>query len=168
MTEDRQRRELKLASRAVHAGERPEPRDFIPVTTPIYPSSSFVYRDFERMDEALGGGEGVYVYTRYGNPTLEAMEIGVAALEEQDAALAFGSGMAALNTAILNIVQSGDRVLASRDLYGATTTLLSNIFGTLGVNLCYHRLLTHRGFVCPKWLEHTLAVRAVCSFQHTR
>jgi stearoyl-CoA desaturase (delta-9 desaturase) len=41
------------------------------------------------------------------------------------------------------------------------------VFGTLGINLCYHRLLTHRGFVCPKWLEHALAVLAVCAFQDT-
>lgn len=41
------------------------------------------------------------------------------------------------------------------------------VFGTLGINLGYHRLLTHRGFVCPKWLEHSLAVLAVCSFQDT-
>ena len=41
------------------------------------------------------------------------------------------------------------------------------VFGTLGINLCYHRLLTHRGLVCPKWLEHTLAIFAVCSFQDT-
>ena len=41
------------------------------------------------------------------------------------------------------------------------------VFGTLGINLCYHRLLTHRGLVCPKWLEHTLAILGVCSFQDT-
>ena len=41
------------------------------------------------------------------------------------------------------------------------------VFGTLGVNLCYHRLLTHRGLVCPKWLEHTLAILGVCCFQDT-
>lgn len=41
------------------------------------------------------------------------------------------------------------------------------VFGTLGINLCYHRLLTHRGFTCPKWLEHTLVVLAVCAFQDT-
>jgi cystathionine beta-lyase/cystathionine gamma-synthase len=133
MTIDRQRRDLKRPSRAVHAGERPEPRDFIPVTTPIYPTSSFVYRDLDRMDEALGGAEGVYAYTRYGNPTLEAMEISIAGLEEQEAALGFGSGMAAVNAAILTNVQSGDRILASRDIYGATTSLLSNVYMTLGV-----------------------------------
>src|SRR4051812_1365342 len=41
------------------------------------------------------------------------------------------------------------------------------IFGTLGINLCYHRLLTHRGLVCPKWLEHAFAILAVCSMQDT-
>lgn len=41
------------------------------------------------------------------------------------------------------------------------------VFGTLGINLCYHRLLTHRGLVCPKWLEHTFAILGVCSFQDT-
>jgi cystathionine beta-lyase/cystathionine gamma-synthase len=133
MTIERQRRDLKRDSRMIHAGERPEPRDFIPVTTPIYPSSAFVYRDLDRMDEALGGGDGVYAYTRYGNPTLEAMEIAIASMEEQESALGFGSGMAAVNAAILTNVQSGDRILASRDIYGATTTLLSNIYMTLGV-----------------------------------
>lgn len=41
------------------------------------------------------------------------------------------------------------------------------VFGTLGINLCYHRLLTHRGLVCPSWLEHTFAILGVCSFQDT-
>lgn len=41
------------------------------------------------------------------------------------------------------------------------------VFGTLGINICYHRLLTHRGFVCPKWLEHTFAILGVCCLQDT-
>src|ERR1700743_930258 len=41
------------------------------------------------------------------------------------------------------------------------------VFGTLGINLCYHRLLTHRGLVCPKWLEHGFAILGVCSMQDT-
>ncbi|MGO4714547.1 acyl-CoA desaturase [Bradyrhizobium sp. 2TAF24] len=41
------------------------------------------------------------------------------------------------------------------------------VFGTLGINLCYHRLLTHRGLVCPKWLEHSFAILGVCCFQDT-
>src|SRR6187397_126690 len=41
------------------------------------------------------------------------------------------------------------------------------VFGTLGINLCYHRLLTHRGLVCPKWLEHSFAILGVCCLQDT-
>ena len=41
------------------------------------------------------------------------------------------------------------------------------VFGTLGINLCYHRLLTHRSFACPRWLEHTLALLGVCCLQET-
>ncbi|HTW69575.1 MAG TPA: fatty acid desaturase [Acetobacteraceae bacterium] len=42
-----------------------------------------------------------------------------------------------------------------------------SVFGSLGINLCYHRLLTHRGLVCPKWLEHSLAILGVCCMQDT-
>jgi fatty-acid desaturase len=51
---------------------------------------------------------------------------------------------------------------------GVITALLGvYVFGTLGINLCYHRLLTHRSFACPKWLEHFLAILGVCSLQDT-
>ena len=52
---------------------------------------------------------------------------------------------------------------------GVACTLLGlYAFGTLGINLCYHRLLTHQGFVAPKWLEHSLAILGVCPLQDTR
>src|SRR5438132_13386761 len=51
---------------------------------------------------------------------------------------------------------------------GLTTALCGlYVFGTLGVNLCYHRLLTHRSFTCPKWLEHLLSILGVCCLQDT-
>jgi stearoyl-CoA desaturase (delta-9 desaturase) len=51
---------------------------------------------------------------------------------------------------------------------GVVTALLGVfVFGTLGINLCYHRLLTHRGLICPKWFEHSLAILGVCSVQDT-
>ena len=130
---DLRRLHLRFASRAVHAGERPTPRDVIPTVTPIYTASTFLYEDLDRMDAALGGAEGLFVYGRYGNPTTEALETAVAALEEQEAALAFGSGMAALHVALLSCVEAGDRIVASRDLYGQTITLLRLVFGALGV-----------------------------------
>ena len=138
---DNRKMHLKFGSRAVHAGERPPQRDFVPIATPIYAASSFVYDDLEQMDAALGGAEGVFVYSRYGNPTVEAMEAVVAALEEQEAALGVGSGMAAVNLALLACCRAGGRVVASRDLYGASVKLLDAIYRSLGVETTFVDIL---------------------------
>ncbi len=130
-----------FTTRAVHAGERPERPEFTPTVTPIYPSVSYLADDPETQDAVFGGEQPGYVYTRHGNPTTRALENAVAALEETEDAIAFGSGMAALLAAILNEVQAGDRVVASRDLYGATQALLGNVFGTLGVRTSYVDIL---------------------------
>jgi len=114
-----------IASRAVHGGERPERPQFTPVVTPIYLGSAYVYDDVEIMDAALGGAEGKYVYTRYGNPTTTAIETVIADLEGTTGAVAFSSGMAAVHAAIMTSVTTGDKILASRDLYGATYSMLA-------------------------------------------
>lgn len=132
---------LRFASRAVHAGERPAPRDFIPIATPIYPSSTFIYDDLEKLDAALGGAEGVFAYARYGNPTVQALETAVAALEEQEAAIAVGSGMAAVNLVILANVEAGDQIVASHDLYGQTITLLNAVYHQLNVQTTFVDIL---------------------------
>ena len=130
-----------FTTRAVHAGERPERPEFTPTVTPIYPSVSYLADDPETQDAVFGGEQQGYVYTRHGNPTTRALENAIAALEETEDAIAFGSGMAALLAAILNEVQTGDRVVASRDIYGATQALLGNVFGTLGVRTTYVDIL---------------------------
>jgi cystathionine gamma-synthase/methionine-gamma-lyase len=126
-----------FTTRAVHAGERPERPAFTPTVTPIYPSVSYLAADPESQDAIFGGEQSGYVYTRHGNPTTCALEVAVATLEGTEDALAFGSGMAALLAAVLNEVQAGDRVVAARDLYGATQAMLSNVFGTLGVKTTF-------------------------------
>jgi cystathionine gamma-synthase/methionine-gamma-lyase len=105
--------------------------------TPIYPTVSFLADDPKTQDAIFGGEQPGYVYTRHGNPTVRALEVALATLEETEDALAFGSGMAALLAAILNEVQAGDRVVAARDLYGATQALLGNVFATLGVKTTF-------------------------------
>jgi cystathionine beta-lyase/cystathionine gamma-synthase len=125
--------ERGFTTRAVHAGERPARPEFTPTVTPIYPSVTYLADDPDSQDAIFGGEQPGYVYTRHGNPTTRALEVAVAALEQTEDALAFGSGMAALLGAILGEVQSGDRVVAARDLYGATQALLRQVFGTLGV-----------------------------------
>ncbi len=126
-----------FASRAVHTGERPARPDFIPTTTPIYPSSSFSYPNIETLDAVFGNEAEGYVYTRHGNPTTRALELAIADLEGAEDALACGSGMAALHAAVLNEVRAGANVVAARDLYGASVAMFQNLFSTVGVKTTF-------------------------------
>ncbi len=125
-----------FATQAVHAGERAPKPDFTPVNTPIYQSASFVYDSLETMDAIFGGERSGYVYTRYGNPTVTALERAIATLEGGETAVAYASGMAAIHATLLALeVISGVAVVAAQDLYGATSTLLTTIFARQGVNV---------------------------------
>ena len=123
---------LDPATRAVHVGERPSRPEFTPVVTPIYPGAAYVYEDLEEMDAALGGAEGKYVYTRYGNPTSSALETVIADLEGTSSAVAFASGMAAVHAAITTSVAAGQAIVASRDLYGASYSMLAGFMREWG------------------------------------
>ncbi len=136
---DPQRRDETVtgfATRAVHAGEHGTRPPFTPTSTPIYASSSFTAPSPEDLDAVFSGERAGYVYSRYANPTTNSFEEAVAALEEADTAVAFGSGMAALHAALIALeVRAGDCVLAARDLYGATHTLLQSILTPLGLRV---------------------------------
>jgi cystathionine beta-lyase/cystathionine gamma-synthase len=127
---------LAFATQAVHAGERAPKPDFTPVNTPIYQTASFVYDTIETMDAIFAGERPGYVYTRYGNPTVAALECAVATLEGGEAAVAYASGMAAIHATLLALdVVSGAAVVAAQDVYGATSALLTTIFARQGVNV---------------------------------
>src|SRR5262245_8699504 len=115
---------------AVH-GRRGTPKG--PLTTPIVQSSTFTFESSEEMRRYLEGDDSLCLYTRYENPTLRALEDHLAALEGAEAGLVFASGMAAMTTAILTLVQAGDEVLASASLYGGTTRFVREILPSLGV-----------------------------------
>jgi cystathionine gamma-synthase/methionine-gamma-lyase len=118
---------------AVPAGERAGTMPATPTTTPIYASSTFL-SDAEGLDGILGGTEPGYVYARYANPTVVALETAITALEGGAATAAFGSGMAALHAALLLIEpQPGQVILAARDLYGASHTMLHTLFAPHGI-----------------------------------
>jgi cystathionine beta-lyase/cystathionine gamma-synthase len=132
----------KLATTAVHAGERLKHDDFSSTTTPIFSSTTFLYDSLERIDR-IAGGEPGYMYGRYHNPTNAALEQCLAELEGADHAVTFGSGMAAIHAALLAAgLQAGDLVLCSQDVYGATSGLLNNVFAPLGVRVTFAPLIT--------------------------
>ena len=105
----------RLATRAVHAGTRTPRPDFTPTVTPIHPSVTYLYDQMEDLDRVFAGTRQGYVYSRYGNPTVTALEEIVAVLEGGEAALAFASGMAAVHAALLAVgAKAGSTVIAAR------------------------------------------------------
>jgi cystathionine beta-lyase/cystathionine gamma-synthase len=130
-------RQRRRATEAVHAGERARRGAFTPVSTPIYHAATFLYDTAAELDGAFEAAPS-FVYARHGNPTVHALEQALATLEGGAVALACASGMAALHAALLACeVGPGDRVVASRDLYGATGGLLNTIFAPLGVEAVF-------------------------------
>src|SRR5713101_450388 len=125
---------LDITTQLVHTGERGAPPEGKPVSTPIYASATFTYESMTEIDQVFAGEKPGYVYTRYGNPTLAALQEVVRTIEGGATACVYASGMAALHAALLTCELSpGATVLASQDLYGATTSLLQTIFGSLGI-----------------------------------
>jgi methionine-gamma-lyase len=127
---------LRFETLAVHAGEAPC-RVTGALDTPIYQSTTFVSADSDEMAAVYGEEKFGYMYTRYGNPTLRALEEKVAALEGGEAALAFASGMAAISSAILAYVRGGDHVVSSRSLYGAAHHFLAEKLPRYGASTTF-------------------------------
>jgi cystathionine beta-lyase/cystathionine gamma-synthase len=127
---------LNLATRAVHAGIRLPHPDYTPTVTPIHPSVTYTYNRMEDLDGVFGGTRQGYVYSRYGNPTVAALEEAVATLEDGEAGLAFASGMAAIHTALLAAgARAGSTVVAAQDVYGATYALLDQLLRSQGATV---------------------------------
>lgn len=138
----------RFDTRLVHAGERPANRagwsNPTPTSAPIHCSVTFLHPTAQALDAAFATGGDQVVYTRWGNPTVQALEAQIADLEEGRGAVACGSGMAALYLALLaagtprGATEPRPRhILAARDLYGATATLLRDFFAAQRVTVSY-------------------------------
>jgi cystathionine gamma-synthase/methionine-gamma-lyase len=127
-------KELGAHSLVVHAGERRPVPAGMPVATPVYATTTFTYDSLSEMDAVFSDEREGYVYTRHGNPTVAALEEAVRLLEGGRGACAYASGMAALHAALFACgLEPGATVLASQDLYGATSGLLEQVFGVYGI-----------------------------------
>lgn len=123
-------------TRAVQAGIRDGVSDMRPTAPPIHPSTSFTYESVRKVHEALAPlGQG-YAYSRNANPTVRMLEEVMASLEETEDSVAFASGMAAFHAALLAAgVRPGGAVLAAKDLYGVSRSLLAGLFKQLHVQV---------------------------------
>jgi cystathionine beta-lyase/cystathionine gamma-synthase len=118
----------------IHRGERKPTGGSTPLTTPIYATSTFAFdsaRDVERYQD---GSLPAYLYSRYENPTVVAAEEKVAAVDGAESALLFSSGMAAISTALLTLLQSGDEVVCGAASYGGTFHLIEHMLPKFGVD----------------------------------
>ncbi len=116
---------------ALHAGENASERD---VASPIRMSTTFRFQDAEEAAQAFAL-EDRPIYTRWGNPTLAVLEDKVAALEGAEAGLATASGMAAISTALLTVLASGDHLVATNGLYSGTYHFLAHDMPRLGIEV---------------------------------
>jgi len=119
--------EARFGTRAVHAGQRPDPTTGA-VMTPIYQTSTYV-------QDGLGENRG-YEYARGKNPTREALERNVAVLEGGVHGFAFSSGMGCLDT-IMKLFRAGDRIVCGENVYGGTFRLFDRVLSHFGLRFSY-------------------------------
>jgi len=117
--------EYSFATRAIHAGQAPDPQTGA-IIPPIYQASTHV-------QDGIGGFRGGYEYNRAGNPTRSALETQLAALEGGSAALSFASGLAAEDALLRGILKPGDHVILGNDVYGGTYRLLTTVLAPWGI-----------------------------------
>lgn len=118
----------RQATRAVHAGQRPDPLAGA-VMPPIYQTSTYV-------QDALGVPHNGYEYARTQNPTREALERCLAALEDGTHGFAFGSGLAALDTT-LKLLSKGDHVVVGGNVYGGSHRLMQRVYERFGLEFTF-------------------------------
>lgn len=114
---------MKFATKAVHAGVEPDPTTGA-IMTPIYQTSTYV--------QASPGKHKGYEYARTQNPTRDALQKSLAALENGKHGFCFASGLAAIDT-VIKTLNSGDEVVACNDLYGGTYRIFRRVFEKYGI-----------------------------------
>lgn len=119
----------------IHGGLEPGPAGA--TTVPIVQSSAFAQATAEELEDIFRGRKPGQVYTRVGNPTTESLEKRLALLDGGQTAIATASGMAAITTAVMTIVRSGDEILASSSLFGGTFSLFRDTLSSYGISTTF-------------------------------
>ena len=163
---------MKFATKAIHAGQEPDPTTGS-IMTPIYQTATYA-------QAGLGEHKG-FEYSRTGNPTRAALEACIAALEEGAYGLAFASGMAA-ESAILSLLSAGDHVVSCDDTYGGTYRIFERVMRRYNVEASYvpaGKIANYEKAVRPNtkmiWLEtptnpllRLIDIQAIAALAHSR
>ena len=126
----------KFSTRALHEGHDTSATGATRAV-PIYQTTSYVFNDTEHAANLFSLSEPGFIYTRLNNPTNDILEQRLAALEGGVAAVVFSSGTAAIFTALLTLLKTGDHIVASSSLYGGTYNLLNNTLTRLGITTTF-------------------------------
>lgn len=115
--------EKRFETRVIHEGYQSS-QHFDSLAPPLYQTSTYTFANAKQGENRFAGEEEGYIYSRLGNPTVSILEDRMASLEGGEAALAFGSGMAAVSAVLFSLTKSGDHILCSQGVYGCTFGLL--------------------------------------------
>lgn len=121
-----------LSTRAIHAGE-PRRKYADSLTTPIVQTSTFTFRNSKAIEDYTKKGKEHFEYGRYGNPTAKIAEARLADLEGAEDCVVFSSGMSAITTTILSLVQSGDHIVITDDSYKKTLEFCKSYLKQFGI-----------------------------------
>ncbi|MGH9385033.1 MAG: trans-sulfuration enzyme family protein [Vicinamibacterales bacterium] len=124
---------MRPATELVHAGERTTSGETAPLTVPIYETTTFIFDSVADVERYQQGGMNGYLYSRYENPTVVALEQKVAAIDGAEMSLAFSSGMAAISTALIGVLNAGDEVVCGAAIYGGTFHILKDLLPKFGI-----------------------------------
>lgn len=124
-----------LATICVHAGDEPDASGAL--DPPIVLSSAFAFESAEQAARAFRGDEDAWIYGRWGNPTVLALEKKLAALEGAEEACATASGMAAIAGVVLATVSAGDHIVAPRSMYAESARLFRERLPKLGITTTF-------------------------------
>jgi cystathionine beta-lyase/cystathionine gamma-synthase len=124
---------MRPATELVHAGERTTSGATQSLTTPIYETTTFIFDSAADVERYQQGALDGYLYSRYENPTVLAVERKVAAVDGAEMSLVFSSGMAAISTALINLLKAGNEVVCSAAIYGGTFHILKDLLPKFGV-----------------------------------
>ena len=137
--------------------ERSKPSDSFGATlTPIYQVSAFEHGSAERLEKVFGNNAGGFAYTRISNPTVDAFEKKMAYIEKGIGAVACSSGMAAVTMSLLNILESGDEIIAGAGLFGGTIDLFGDL-AAFGIKTKFVKHMTKEE-IAPLITDKTKAV----------
>src|SRR5918994_6368612 len=130
---------MKQATKLIHAGEGVDTGATPSLTVPIYETSTFVCVSVAYVVKYQEGKLNGYVYSRYENPTVVAVEQKLAAVDGAEMSLLFSSGMAAISTAMFTLLQSGDEIVCSAAIYGGTFHIIDDLLSKVGIT---HRFVS--------------------------